>query len=468
MSKNNVTFQHAEYLAALPAWAVVDDAVSANVESYLPYLNKADESAQNAERNRQYRARAVYYNATRRTLQSLIGAAFRKVPTCTVPSTLEYIKDDIDGNGLSIYQQSQSTLAEVLKKGRKGLLADYPPVEGESTRAQMATGGIRATVASYDAKSVINWRLERFGAVYRYTLVVLYEQASVVTDDGFGEDQVDQYRVLRLTDGVYTQELWRKNGDGGWVLYQKPWVVRSAAGKAWNEIPFTFVGSSNNDSHPDDSPFYDLAKLNIAHFLNSADYEDSAFLCGQPQPWLSGLNENWREHMETQGLYLGSRAPWLLPEGGACGIEQAQPNTLCKEAMDQKEEQMVGLGARLITAGSAVKTATEAQHDNESEHSVLSLAVSNVSEAYTKMAGWMLQFMGGAGEVVYEINQEFTKPQLDAPMLTALVQLWMTGKYPEGDLYDQLRKYGLIDPEKEDESIKEETDSQVDGLGLDE
>tara|TARA_R110000782_G_C14819221_1_gene413877 strand:- start:27232 stop:28647 length:1416 start_codon:yes stop_codon:yes gene_type:complete len=468
MSKNDVTFQREEYKAALPAWNIVDDATSGDVDGYLPALNKTDTSPENKVRNDEYKEGAVYYNATRRTLQSLVGAAFRKVPTCTAPTGLEYIKDDIDGNGLSIYQQSQTTLSEALKKGRHALLVDYPQTEGDSSRAEMNAGGIRATVAAYDARSVRNWRTERFGAVYRYTLVVLFEQASEPTDDGFGEEAVEQYRVLRLTDGVYTQEVWRKDSKSAWSLYQEPWIVKNGAGKAWSEIPFTFVGSSNNDWHVDDSPIYDLASLNIAHYRNSADYEESVHIHGQATMVVNigEMPADVFEKANPNGLQVGARGGFVVGNGGSADLLQMEANTAAKEAMDQKQEQMIAMGARLITAGSAVKTATEAQNENETEHSVLSLAVSNVSEAYTQCLEWMLEFMGGAGEVVYEINQEFTKPNLDAQTLAALVQLWTTGKYPEADLWDQLRKYGLIDPEKEDETIKDELERQGGGLAL--
>lgn len=474
MSKNDVTFQREEYENALPAWELVDDATCGDVEKYLPILNKGDKCKDNQEsnqaRNTAYRKGAVYYNATRRTLQSLVGAAFRKVPTCTTPTGLEYIKDDIDGNGLSIYQQSQTTLSETLKKGRHALLVDYPQTDGESSRAEMASGGLRATVAAYDADTVVNWRTERFGAVYRYTLVVLFEHASEVTDDGFGEEAIEQYRVLRLTDGVYTQEVWRKDGESNWGIFQEAWAVKNGTGKAWSEIPFTFVGSSNNDWHVDDSPIYDLASLNIAHYRNSADYEESVHIHGQAT-MVVNIGEMAADVFKAanpNGLQVGARGGFVVGNGGSADLLQMEANGAAKEAMDKKEAQMIALGARLITAGSAVKTATEAQNENETEHSVLSLAVSNVSEAYTQCLEWMLEFMGGAGEVVYEINQEFTKPNLDAQTLTALVQLWTTGKYPEADLWGQLRKYGLIDPEKEDETIKGELETQGSGLGLDE
>lgn len=471
MATYDVTFQRPDFRKRRVSWSLVDDvcagqeAVKAGRKTYLPQPNPEDTSTENQTRYDQYIARAVFYNVTGRTLQGLIGAAFRKVPGLTVPDSISFVEDDIDGAGVSIYQQSQSVVAGVLKKGRHFVMVDYPKTEGAASRADMASGRIRATVASYPAESVINWRSERAGAVLKLTLVVIHEIVEVPLADGYAVEEVEQYRVLRLRDGVYTQELWRGT-EKGFDVYEQEAVIRDGAGAAWDEIPGIFVGAENNDQSIDGSPLYDLAELNIAHYRNSADYEDSAFFCGQPQVYMSGLSEHWFQMLEEKGIYFGSRAILPLPVDGSAGILQAQPNTLVKEAMDQKEKQMISLGARLIEPGSATKTATEAQAENEAQHSVLSLAVSNVSEAYTRCLEWMGRFMNVSGDFAYEINQEFTRPNLDAPLMTALVAYWQTGEWPRSEMRRVFRKYGLLDTEKTDEELDEELESNPPALEL--
>ena len=468
----DVTFTRPEYNAALPSWRLINDvcagerAVKARTITYLPQPNPDDESQENDTRYRQYLARAVFYNATGRTAQGLVGSAFRKWPSLEVPTAIDYVSTDIDGAGVSIYQQSQSVLGAVLRLGRHGLLVDYPQVDSPASRADMASGRVRSTVVSVQADQIINWRMEKIGAAHQLVLLVISETKETVTADGFGMETEAQFRVLRLVEGVYTQEIWRA-GDGGIAIMEGPFVVRDGSGRPWDVIPFTFVGSENNDASIDEPPLYDLSVLNIAHYRNSADYEDSAFFVGQAQPWMAGLTEEWRNWLEQTGIYVGSRSPILLPEGGTFGIAQAQPNTLVKEAMDQKERQMVAIGARLIQPGGAVKTATEARGEQEAEHSVLSIVASNVSEAYTQALNWMARFMGVPESCEYAISQDFVEQRLDPNMLTALISAWQSGQMPESDLWAQLRKYGVIDPEKGDEEIREELSTQDPGLNLD-
>lgn len=470
----DVTFTRREYDAAQYRWRLVRDVckgseiVKAAGDHYLPRPNPHDKGRENKARYDSYKQRAVFYNATGRTKHSLVGAVFRSWPTLTVPSVLDYVAQDIDGQGVSIYQQSQSVIGHLLEVGRHGLLVDYPAVDGQGTSlADMQSGRVRSTVSSYPAEAIINWKTRKVGGQVLLSLVVLRECIDVDTADGFGIEQEIQYRVLRMdAGGIYTQEVWTE-GKNETTQTTSPFAPLDGSGQAWRVIPFQFLGSENNDTSIDDSPLYDMAEVNIGHYRNSADYEEAAYLVGQPQPWMSGLDEQWRDHLEKTGIYLGARAPWLLPANGACGLMQAQPNTVAKEAMDTKETQMIALGARLIERGSAVKTATQADNDSAAEHSVLSLVVSNVSEAYGQCLRWMAAYSNAQGDVLYKLNQDFTQISLDANIMAQLFAAVQGGKLPEADFWQYLRDRGVIDPEKTDDEIRDELQTSATNLNLD-
>jgi hypothetical protein len=61
----------------------------------------------------------------------------------------------------------------------------------------------------------------------------------------------------------------------------------------------------------------------------------------------------------------------MLPTGGAFGYAQPAPNTLVKEAMADKNQMMIELGARMVVASLSSKTATEARGDQSASTSVL-------------------------------------------------------------------------------------------------
>ena len=431
--------------------------------SFLPYLNAADLSVENKERNASYVERAVFYGATGRTLDGLIGIAFRKDPSHALPARLQYLLTDADGSRSSIYQQSQAVAANVLEVGRHGLMVDFDASLG------------RPVIKSYAAESVINWRYD--GG--QLSLIVLLE--AVEEPDGYGAKEVTQYRELALENGVCVCRLWRINDDGQAQVYQAidvntgdladAVVLRSQA-KTLDFIPFRFTGSRNNDAEIDASPLYALAMLNVAHYRNSADYEDSVFFVGQAQPWIAGLTEDWRDHLESQKVaYIGSRAPFLLPQGGTFGFAQPAPNTLVKEAMDQKEQQMIALGARLLDQTTRTTTATESENDKEVSTSVLSMCIANVNEAYQTAIGWCAVLLGAplTGEeqqASYKISQDYSRAKIDSQAIAALVAAWQAGAIAKPDLRAYLRSEGILATERTDDDVDGDLLEEGPALGV--
>lgn len=492
---DDVTFTRPEYRVNLELWRMVNDvcagehAVKRKGTRYLPRPNPSDISAEANTRYAQYLSRAVFYNATGRTLSAMVGMAFKSWPTITLPDAIADLSGDIDGAGLSIVSQAQATMGQVLKTGRAGLLVDYPPVSTDTSKADQLDSGIRATVNYYPADAIINWRTERVNGVRHLKLVVLREQFDKI--GAFTLEPVTQYRVLKIDDltdadgnvikaGAYKVEVWQLGGEGSasWHVVEEYWP-KDGFGNLWTEIPFAFVGAVRNTPDleaysefasyaltlPDMtvSPLYDLAVLNIGHYRNSADYEESVFFSGQPQAWISGLTEEWRDKLVADGIQIGARSIIPLPQGGKFGIEQAKPNQLAYEAMQTKERQMFAMGARLLEPDTQAKTATQAKFEAGKDHSVLSLVCDNVSDAYTTALQWAALFNGAADwdEALLSIDTEFVVNGLDAPSITAALASWQAGAIPDGDLWALFRKTGLIDPSKDDEEVREEIDAQT-------
>lgn len=445
-------------------WDLVDhvcggsQTVKAAGTKYLPMPNPTDDDAK--EIYKQYKERAVFLSATTSTLNGMLGLSFKKKPTVLASERLSPVIEDANGDGVTLVQSSRKALSEVLKKGRCGLLADYPATEGATSVREESEQGIRPTISRYDSKSIINWRTKRYGAVTKLSLVVLSETYTV--EDEFTEEEHKQYRQLLLDEsGLYVVRIWRENEKGDAFEVTEEYWPTSGTGQRLNYIPFYFIGAENNDHEIDDAPLYDLATINIAHYRNSADYEEGVFICGQPWVYVTGLDQDWLDKQMGGSIKGGASNANPLPVGGSLGIEQAQPNMVAKEAMDQKEKLMVMLGARLIEEGGAKKTATQAEGDNETNHSVLSLCCENVSAAYTGALMSCAEFMNDSSEIRFSLNLDAGVKKVDSQALTALVTTWQQGAYSWTQLIRNLRRMDLVDPDKSDEEIKEEIESEV-------
>lgn len=469
----DVTHQREDYRNALSSWQMVSDvcagekAVKGKGDTYLPRPNPNDKSPENQERYKQYKLRAQFFGATSFTLNGLLGEVFRVDPKLELPALIDYAKDNADGAGVGLFQQTQKTVSEVMQKGRRFIFVDYPETEGVTTRAQQASGQIRAKILTRTAEQVINWKTTVVGSETKLSLVVIEEKQETPTEDGFGEESETIYRVLRLENGVYKVEIHKNDKKSAKWVIDKEYYPTDSSGNNWDEIPGTFIGSKNNDPEIDPIPLYDLASVNLGHYRNSSEYEESIFFTNQPQPVMTGLTESWADKYLSDGIYIGSRSLLMGPANSDFKFVQASPNTLAKEGMDQKEEQMTALGARLVDKGGAAKTVFQTMSENGAQHSVLSVVVANVSEAYTKALVWVARFEGATEEPTIELNNQFLIDELDGPTLTALMALWQGGLLPKSDLQAKLKQAGLIDPAKSQEEIDEETENESAGLGLD-
>lgn len=448
-----------EYDEAVTRWDIIDKCVfGIGVEDFLIELNPTDKTIDNTRRNQQYRERAVFYAFAGYTYRGMIGAAFKHEPSVDVPGQAEYILNNADGAGTTLYQQAQKTLGDVVRKGRAGLFVTFPPTQAASI-ADVQSGKAVATIHHIEPQQIINWRYEQVGSKRRLSLVVFVHNEAVVKPDGFEEATEPRYRVLKLVDGAYVDETWRKKEqattDGvQFELVGEPVMPTNSAGQPLDYIPFQFVGSQNNDADIDRAPMYDLVRINIGHYRNSADFEDSVFFAGQPQAWASGIDATYMQQFKDQNMYIGSRYLFAVPPGEEFAFAAAPANPLVKEAMTQKALDMIALGARLITPGSAVKTATQAADESAVQHSVLSLCVKNVAEAYEAALRFVCGFMGGDPEAVeVEMSTDFGVNIADPQALAAMVAAWNQGAIPTPELWSWLRAHGYLPHDKTDEDL---------------
>lgn len=464
-----VHFVRPELKALLPEYKLIRDAISGEVaiktagEEYLPRPNDAGSCQKTKDqRYKDYLKRAVYYNVTRRTLTSLVGQVFMREPFVEVPSILDDVVDDTTGTNISLHQLAKDVLTLTLAYSRCGLFVDYPVTDKPTTIKEMDAGFLRPTIRKYNPQEIINWRVREKGARDLLSLVVLHETYAFA-DDGFELKHAEQYRVLRLdNNGEYIQEIWREDEareyketrtrvDYNWVR-KEVFKPLDARGKPFTEIPFTFVGTINNDSVPDKPNLYDIASLNIAHYRNSADLEEASFFIGQPTTVVTGLTEEWVENVLGGTINIGSRGGIPLPENATAHLLQPAENQMTMALIQHKERQMVALGAKLVEQQDVQRTAYEAKVETSAEGSILSSVTRNVQAAFTEVLEWCLKFLGAEGASFrFELNTDFDIARLSADEQIQAIQAWQAGALSFNEMRTMLRKAGVA--YEEDDSV---------------
>ncbi|WP_337081290.1 DUF4055 domain-containing protein [Acinetobacter pittii] len=441
---SDVTFKHAEYVKNVGLWQKIDDvcdgedAVKEQREKYLPKPNAHDKTPENDAAYASYLTRAVFYEVTGTTLNSLVGAAFATDPSFKFTPELEHLERNANGAGLSAYQLAQTGIRHLLKHYRCALYVDYPDVIPARNLKEHKEQNSYPMIHLLNAVDVINWDSMMVGNQKKLCLVVIREVVSTRGSDGFSKEDREQFRVLRLEpddngEFAYSVQIYTKNDKGEYEGGPKKFPT-DHSGKTWSYIPFTFVGAVDNSEEIKKPPLLALANLNLAHYRDSADFQESVFYMGQPQYYVSGVNWQWFDEAKARGIYVGAKVLLPLPENGKIGIEQANPNTLSREAMKDKWNQMKELGARLIEKGSAAKTATEANNDDAVQHSVLSLCVVNMNEALSLALRWCAKYVIAnvdalnKDDLMFEISQEFNKQGYLAELARQLFEAALQGR----------------------------------------
>lgn len=461
---SGVKTKHREWLYHFEKWKRVRNAIAGDLISYLRNVgaNEPDQTYGDA-RQREYEQGAICYNFTKRTLSGMVGSVMRKDPEQIIPDQLEYLLTNCDGSGVGLWQHAQDTLMEIDAIGRGGLLVDAPEV-GAATAAEQNAGLLNPVIAFYTAENIINWRMKRFGSVNRVAMIVLREVWEYFENGNEFETKLgEQYRVLDLDEnGKYRQRLYRFKAEGGAaedVITIHPDLGSQLEGK----IPFTFIGASNNDATVDDAPMLPLAELNIGHFRNSADNEESSFVVGQPTlfiyPGEQMSLQNFKE-ANPQGIKFGSRTGHNLGSGGSAQLIQANENNLAKQNMLDKETQAVQIGAQLITPSTQI-TAESARIQRGADTSVMSTIARNVSQAYTDALKWVAAMLGlpEDTEIEFKLNMDFFLQPMSAQDRTAWMSDINAGLLPATAYYAALRKAGVTD--WEDADILEAVEAQA-------
>jgi hypothetical protein len=450
---------HPQYANMLPIVTAVRDACAGDPaikfrrETYLP-ADFALEKGDYTDHYLGYLNRAYFLGVTGRTKESMIGMVFRKTPTYELPPQIEALLEDIDGAGQSLEQVSKEMVGELLEAGKYFLLVDYPQSEEETDRETEIRLALRPTIAPYPFESLINWRFEGIGGRQALTMAVLKESVDV-GDDEFSHDSEYRYRVLRLRDGFYTQQVYNEGG----IALTAEYSPRMAGGARFEHIPLHIAGAKTNLPGVDMPPLYDIARTNIAHYQTTANVMESGYIGTQPMLHVdvgeTDLTE-WNDN-NPGPISFGNRHG-VTTRGGKLEVVQATATDYNMNVMVKLEGQLVALGAQIIQRGGQAETAEAARISASAEASVLDVVVGNASECIEAALEDVALFLGVPAESVkYRLNSSFWESGLSGQDLQSVVQARQTGVIGARDVLYMVRQGRIqLDPERTDDEILED------------
>lgn len=389
------------------------DAIIRAGNKYVPDLPGCETTTNDA-----YRKRGMFFNATKRTVQGMVGAIFQEAPEVEFPTAMQEVLDDVTLSNISFEMFAADAGKELMLMSRFGVLIDMPLEEVPNARP---------FCIGYKAEDIINWRTARQGGDEILTMVVLKENVEVPDPkDPFVNKCIDQFRVLELKDGVCTVQLWREVTSSGNKQFLEfgSVITPSRRGTALDFIPFIFMGATHATAELELPLLMDLVDVNLGHWRNSVDHEWGLHLVALPTPWVAGV-----KGQGTGPMKMGPSVVWELEVQGQAGMLEFGGQGLASlaAAMTSKEKLMAVLGARLLEQGLNRETASAVRMRHSDEHASLRSVAQALETGFT-LALRVMAWWGGteATPLDTQANVELNKEYLNVKASPQEVQVALT------------------------------------------
>lgn len=398
-----------------------ESAVKARGETYLPKPggfknNPVTEAALYSA----YLLRAMFPEILAPSVSAMVGIVHGKEIKIEIPSGLEYLHENADGEGLPLDAFHRRITRELLALGGFAVLADAPETGGDPF------------LAGYSRDAVINWDTDFF---------VVNESGYV--RNGFAWELKDRYRVFSLVDGAYQQDLYE-----GVNLAQVPVAVKASGGKALDRVPFVIGNARDLSATLETPPLIGVARAALAIYQLSADYRWQLYMSGQET--LVAINgeapPNIGAGVAWSMMGADSMTPDLKYVSPSCiGIEAH------KVAMEDARTVAVQAGARLLEQSEQVQESGAARKMRFASETATLTSIAMNSCAILERALRNVALLKGLPEdsVTVTPPADLLDNTITPADAEALMRMWQGGGMPWEDYYAALQRGGLVSTERD-------------------
>jgi hypothetical protein len=400
-------------------------------------------NAQNSLRITSYWSRGRWFPAAGRTFETLGGMIWSKEPVSDIAPKLEYLIDNADGKGCGLREVAQKITDKVIADGRYGVLIDMPssPVDDQGNRIALTRSQNEGTEflpkwIRYDADQIIHVRTN--GEACSTDEIRLKETYNEQQSE-FDWEEKEYIRRLIVIDGVYHNQLWTDQNQ------MKTDVIPVANGKTLSEIPFQFFGADDNSSDYSRLPLYDLANVNLGHFVLDCDNRDNLHFHGQGMTNVFVENGADFEEANPNGLDVGAKGKNQFGAKDRVEIVQIAATGAIPSEMLRDEDRMVMAGAQIVKNNSANETLGAKRIDANASMSALKRISYNISDGFKQLFEWTALFVAETAVSKYVINSDFITDDLTPEMINAHIALVQGNILPAITLNETARKAELTD-----------------------
>lgn len=419
--------------------------IKACAYTYLPHPSNIDTTTDFAkQRYREFIAGAEFDGQPADTLQTLIGKMQLKNATVELPDSVNYLVDDIDGDGTSIVGAVEYAASNVIQAKFHVVVADYNGLTdadiNELSLADRQQLNLRAKVKQYTRENVIDWNFSKVNGKTQLSYLLLLERVTDFDQATQTRDEIESYLVLALDEnGQYYQRKLLRGAqvDEGEVSYI------TVNGQPLNFIPAEIVADQENaiNEMPKGSGFLSkicdasLHKYEVSAYHKEAIRNLAATI--MTKGWKRGDMDLFkeinggREYLATGGMQVNN-----LPNNVEYDILSAGG------AVEPFQWYFTYIDKKILSMGGSAKqemsnmTATEADINASEQNAKLRTIRDNLESCFTRLVNYCMMFEGAlpmdsvfAKNDAVNINlpSDFETPKLSVDEVRVIIEMVTVG-----------------------------------------
>ena len=429
---------------------------------YLP-KNESEEQSDYTARL----TRSVLFNGFKKTLDDFCGRVFKQ-PVLFAENVPEEFKEwgkNISFEGEDLTDFANKVFFDGLQAGVSYVYVDTPDFPNTKTVEQANQEFIRPYFVFLPAEQILGWKWKTIGGQKVLNQVRILENATFDNpEDPFGNNEIEQVRVLDRLEGTISCTIYRKsqNTTVSSVSQNKKeeWFIYKQYEINIENIPLVPFYALKHSFMSGTSPLEDLIDLNISHWQSWSDLQNSLHYSSIPILFLSGVPN------ETSVVVSSTRAFTTIDPDANMKYVELSGNTIEMGIKNIRhiEAQMQVLGMQLIVTTSNRETATGEIRNESKETSKLGMIASSLEETLEKCFKFAaelssLNWVDGG----IRVNKDLGAYDTSAGTLSLLLGAVINKKISLRSFWTELQRRGLLidtfDPELEMESLEQEIEN---------
>jgi hypothetical protein len=440
---------NSQYAATLPEITKNRDCVegSARIKSktntYLKHPGIYENSLQEQTRYNAYIDGAEFHEFPGETLSALLGKLSFGDTEVELPPDLDYLIDNVDGDGMSLKGLLEDTASNVLQAKYHILLTELPNTVGLDTenvsKADAEELDIKAYIRQYNRESLIDWQFDYYDNVKQLTLLIFREDVQKRNEDLKISTEVS-YLVCGLDDIGYYQARFIEQQKGA-IIQTTGRIYPQVSGSPLSWIPVEIVSDQElpSGSLPRSGGYLSaVCNAALSRYRVSADYKE-ALRNGVPtlftKGWMDGDIDLFRTiNGGRSTVVTGAGVVNNLPNQVEVMVEGVALNDEPFINYFENNAKMArALGAKFSDTETMASTATEANINASNNNAILENLATNEEAAFIRSILYCGMFNGlwdsesieeNAESIILKIPREFSSSKMTPDEARATKDLW--------------------------------------------